>query len=1003
MLLQEKWQESLSFGRDSLLKNPKNEYLAGYFVQASRHDLAVEDPLAALSEDVKSSVFVTASYIDFLRHRRPPQDWWEASREALKKHPEDPTIIRHAAEADLEEILESEEFQRTKRLSSDECKRITLSTRALASLWDEIRSREAPLRPENSAVCCNLIFALHSLDDLQSALDYARQGLEIAPDDIEIIKRAAIVAVDAREDEFARELLKKSPPGPDATVSYFRLYTREGNWEGLSELYKSQRENIPDVDRSLIITTGKLADLKVSPPEDYPEKVKAIAEEASNDARASIVVSAYARMENLQEISEFSFQKALECMGLDGHVSSRMMVAIEASRRERWSIAADLLNGHTIEDKDSFELRTLATALSNDKPIRQRAIDFYLRLPPEIRNSAFYLHAEGLLHFSRGAISEAEEKLRDAIKEEPLIRSFLALYHILRRQGLHAEIQSIAEHIDLDTSIGTETEKLSLAELVKNYGNPDLALAYAYKVYTASKNIPEVSLLYFSLLMSNPSNRFIPEVESVGIDTWVQIENADEEKFSFMIEEGESHEDRNIFNPNHPMAVSANGLRKGEHFSITPLHGKPQRWRIIQIKHKYLHTLHDIMENFEKRFPNAGGFRRIKTRGEDIQPILDQVREAAEQNRKLADLYLTHRIPAGMIANLLRRDSISFYEYIRALGHSIETCTGIDSERISAHETIQNHRSKDAVLDTYTAWTVATMNAFDVLVSVFGNIYVPSTVISELATLRDRDENAGTPSMTVAWMDGAFVRQEHTEESSEARRRLITDQIGKIEDFCRVEPACAPDAPSELASFLTDTFGPNVLDAPYLAGGERILISEDMHFRHLSKASVGVESIWLQPIFSLARSEGKITSKRFSKLVAHLAIRRHGHVSLDSAVLYDSFLDDEDNELEDFQALANFIGVKNADFRAHYRVTERFLEFICGSPKPLSLKARKATGYIIDRLIRHRNDDWALILASLKHVGTYELSEYIDRWIVGHFLPISAVREAEIQIIGYSR
>ena len=238
-----------------------------------------------------------------------------------------------------------------------------------------------------------------------------------------------------------------------------------------------------------------------------------------------------------------------------------------------------------------------------------------------------------------------------------------------------------------------------------------------------------------------------------------------------------------------------------------------------------------------------------------------------------------------MVASRLGGDPIGFAEYIRSLGYNLEVCIGNEPERLAARETIVRHRAAGAVLDTYTAWTLATMDALDVLVAVFGTVLVPQSVVDELRSLCDKEERSDGPSMTVSWHNGQFFRQEHTPEDNRARRRFIGEQVDKIEKACAIEPSIAPDVPTEIASFLTETFGSHVLDAANLAADSYVLVSEDLYFRQLADAAVTVRGVWLQPIFAFARDQGLLGRERYADLITKLAWRRHSHVSLEAVTL----------------------------------------------------------------------------------------------------------------------
>jgi hypothetical protein len=407
------------------------------------------------------------------------------------------------------------------------------------------------------------------------------------------------------------------------------------------------------------------------------------------------------------------------------------------------------------------------------------------------------------------------------------------------------------------------------------------------------------------------------------------------------------------------------------------------------------------MRNFQTRFPDAQGFYTLKMKEGDVQPALNEIKRVSESNRKLADLYLLQHLPMGMVATRLGGDAISFADYVRSLDHDIGTCAGMAQEREAAHDVVEQHRAAGAVFDTYTAWTVATMDAFDVLLAVFGKLVVPRSCIDELRRLRDRDELGGEGrSMTIAWHDGQYIRQEHTREDIEARRNFISAQIAKVEEHCEIIPGVAPDTPSELASMLTETFGTDVLDEAYVAREGYVLVSEDMYYRQAATAAVGIQvkSVWLQPIFAFARKASLIDAKRQAEITVKLAWRRHGHLSLDAETLLSVMQADTSAELADYRATSAFIGTRNADLMSHLSVSLAFLLRIWQNGGVAELKTMRATGILLEQLTRFRNDDWALVLALAEDGASWDLREYIDRWVIGHFLGLEKLRQAEREL-----
>ena len=130
-----------------------------------------------------------------------------------------------------------------------------------------------------------------ALDDLPAALELARQGLGAAPQDVELTKRAALAAVEGNDDELACGTpLKRLPVRPTRPFSVFATTPHAATNE-VARIGREQNDTIPDVERALVVTTCRLAELKLQQPNDLDVKIKAITDEVTDDARASIIIT----------------------------------------------------------------------------------------------------------------------------------------------------------------------------------------------------------------------------------------------------------------------------------------------------------------------------------------------------------------------------------------------------------------------------------------------------------------------------------------------------------------------------------------------------------------------------------------------------------------------------------------------------------------------------------------------------------------------------------------
>lgn len=999
-LLKGDWRSLLEFGKSQLEIDPSNEWLGGYVVQGARFDTSVSDPLVLVPEQLRNTAAVQLGWVDFIRHRGEPGDWWGPARQLFEGHPSEPYAVQFAAAAEVDEITTSQRFRRTRLMSLTDRKRLEAATETLRSQWESARAADGPLRPEDAELCANVIVGLSALGDAVEAVTVSHQGLALAPDDVDILTRAAAVALDAGEEEFLRELLPKLPETDNTALLKFRYFASRGNWGEVAKLSETVDSVIPAREYAVVSTTVKLARLKVE-TENRQERQRGIAllaDEAACDPRASVVAADFAYQEGMEHVAQRSFQAALSLIDEQSHAADRMMVAYHAERHDHSAVVADLLDGWVAEDYDNDELRTLARALANDSPIRERALSFFTRLAPEFRELPYYQHAEGIMHFNRGALREAEVAFRNAATLELNIEYLIGWILVLQRLDRLGDVREIIDDIDLEKVEGTPGQKMFLAQVVRISGQGTKALQYGYSVLRASRNDEKAALRYFGLIMMDAEDGLIPAAETVSIDTWVRLESDQKHGYAFLVEEGEDRSAEGVLSPTHPMAAAAFGRRIGDEFDIQSGLGGTRRWRVVEIKHKYLHALHDVMENFENRFPDAEGFYTVSMQDNDIQPVLDQIRRVAESNRKLVEFHLKKNVPLCFAVANGGRDTIRFAELIRSLGFDIRTCVGTDAERAAARDVINAHRDSGAVLDTYTAWTVSTMGAFDILESVFGDLLIPQTVIDEIKSIREDLPVKPDGAMSVAWHDGEYIRHEYKSEDIAARHDFLSEQLTQIQSVCDVRPIVAPNHPTELATTISQSFGSHVLDAANLSGENHVLLSEDMHYRQYGEASCGAKGVWLQAVFAFALDGGLIDLPRYGELMVKLAWRRHGHLALNAETLLTVFQASSQQGMEDFGTVADFIGTRNAEPRSHIQVSVDFLNSLWLGRGANDIRRMKATGMLLERNIRHSGDNWALVLALVRIGCIPAVQRYIDSWVFGHFLPSQAISDAVAEI-----
>ncbi len=974
-----------------LAKDPDNEHLASYAIQGARHDQSLVEPLDLVPAGLRDRATVIMARVDHLRCQGRHPEWWEAARRALSAFPDDPFAIHFAAEADVDEITRDPGYLGSGVLTREARVRLAAAVEKLAARWAKVIDGEGAIRPEHVGLCCNLLVGLRAVDDLDRAVIVARQGLAAEAADHDLAMRSALVGMDSRDDELVALAFPKMSDDEHATLLRFRYHVDQGHWDEVAR-FEGKVGEVPVHERVMAATAARLARLKLDDEGDPEDRLRGITNLAGADPRAHILISDHARSIGLEAVADLNYRLALDAISPDSHLAARHTVARAAASRGAWGTVVDLLDGRVDEAVDKVELRLLCTGMVNDAPIHRRALAFFDRLPDAIAKRPTYLRARGLLHFNRGALGEAEDALRSVMQAEPNASNLLALLSTLRRRGGRDEAPDLLGRYDVAHLDGTPGEKMFLAQALMAAGRAQEAFAFGYRTLRAAPDDPKAAMRYCGLALGDPEGRFIIPAPVVAIDAWVSLENGAGEVFSFIVEEGADLPSERILSPNHAIVAAAMGMAMGESFEVAGAFG-PVTWRVTALKHKHLHALHDVMQAHETRFPDSHGLHRVDVADGNMEPVLAQIRRASEAGRQVADLYLEQHIPLSMLAAFSNGSTLGLASYVASLNFDVRTCVGTEHERFSARETARRGRACGAVLDAYAAWTAATLDVLDVLVAVFGRLVVPRSAMDELRMMQDGEVPRRARSMSVRYVDGSYVAQETTAGEREGRGRYIDGIISRIEAACSIEAAVAADRPSELAATMTATFGSHVLDvADLAAAGGHVLVSEDLHLRQVVQLTHEVGGIWIQAALAHACDLGIITRARYVDALVGLAARRHGHVPLQADVMI-RLLEADDDGLERLSCVSRFIGRADADMGSHLEVVRGFFSAAWSAGFP-SLKLRRATSLLLDRLTGGRRAERAMLLAYLKEGANWSLHGHIDSWATGHLVSAAEMSSA---------
>jgi tetratricopeptide (TPR) repeat protein len=287
---------------------------------------------------------------------------------------------------------------------------------------------------------------------------------------------------------------------------------------------------------------------------------------------------------------------------------SRFMVADELAQAMRWNDVVRLLRPYVSRHFDSQSLRALIAAAANGdrREVLKSILD---ELPAEVAKRPFYRRSRIALAIRLQDIRAAETEIREYLAESTRnLEMHLQLMHALFRQDkfteLRAEAAKPASGFD-----GEPLDFLQLAQFKDSFGDWQEAHAVAYQTLLRNFEDAEVNMAYVAVFL-RPGHSTGLEVEpaTVAENMAVTLTVDSEPAKLFIVEPDPSLRLSAQYIPaSHPIAREILGRAKGERVRLPDDVEATITW----VKPKVLHALHEVMENFQRLFPESDGLERV--------------------------------------------------------------------------------------------------------------------------------------------------------------------------------------------------------------------------------------------------------------------------------------------------------------------------------------------------------------------------------------------------------
>ncbi|WP_156971043.1 tetratricopeptide repeat protein [Beijerinckia mobilis] len=990
LILRQKYQEALVFAQTKLASDPNNEELAAHLIDTCNTLNDGTDPEQIIPEGLKHRERVLLARCLLAQQRGPREQWWSLARVGAQLYPNNHFFKIFAAEADVDEIARATRHECYRPLTGHEREKTRKSAETLEAIWLRIKQSEVPNREDGLSALSTCSVAYRLLEDGPKAVALAGELVDRSDYEPALIL-AVQIALTFNDGTLASRAFAKLPSQDSA--GFFRgvFEFNKGNWVEASQIFR--KAEIPDLEKSFVAWLIRLADLASGEHDNDETAFDDARKGAVTEPRALIFIAQLARHYSFGDVADRAFKDAVSLLQADMSHPARIMLASYAYALSDYGSVIDALNGHLDLGAITPELLQLSDAHAMEQPPRRRNMKFYEHLAPTLLSHPRIARGHANVLAERHRYSEAEAVLKQAIVASPseaYIR--LKLIEIYRRTKRDEEARKFIIETDETSFVGPPIYAMRWSHQLRDVGEFSRSLSLAYRTLQSHPEDPKLSLGYVGLIIADNSQTIIPDQNIVDQDCWVMIKDDLGRTDSFIIGDGEAIFGIEIVSIQQERAKRLLGKRLNDTIESNELTGQHRIWTVSEIKSKYLHVLHTVMQSFPTRFPTTPGLWNFTMVAGDVQPILNMIKERSDGQRDAVEQSYFKGTPLAITARSIGMDVIGLAHYIRSLGRDITTATGIGTDCDQGVATAKDYKNVGATLDEYTAIVAAEVGALPLLKSWFGTLSIPASVIDELdAGITRAKANLGRAKMSLAYVNHEYVRHEITDDFLEQQIKALENVKQKIENHCIIEPVTFPDSiPKEVADFCR-IIGQRVLEPMYLAASRGdVLLSDDLYYRQIATVLTKVDGTWLQAVVLAAQSQVLVTPKDQTTVTVGLAYRRHGNLWLNDQSLAIYY---EESTADGFAALCHFIGNVGADMPGHTVVTARFLINLWHH-KGATLERATRTSCILSALIRHRKEDWAYWIAYIWLQGNQHLRNYIFDWLKGHFLSTQEVQKA---------
>jgi len=510
-------------------------------------------------------------------------------------------------------------------------------------------------------------------------------------------------------------------------------------------------------------------------------------------------------------------------------------------------------------------------------------------------------------------------------------------------------------------------QNVFISSLCIHSGMYEKALNLLYETRRRFYSVPNAHLEYIGLflikgkylnsIINKIENKYANENSAVLVET---IEDHNKKKWYVIENRKEVDKTLGEISLEDAFTKKMIGKKVGDTFILEKNQVLYTKYKIIEIKNKYLYAYHESVTEFESMFPEAEGFFRIKmgspSSKKAIEYGLKKIFEINEIYKNKVEnvekLYKRNQINIGGFARIIGRNIYDIWEGLinnKELG--IKCCYGTLDERNNAG----NLLNKDfyIVIDITSLFTVALLGLKEIISDKYkGRLIISQSTYDLIEQIIAEKENLLPKGYFILnKINDKYVRYEITGDAIKKQVSFLTEILVWISKEIQVMPCTeALDINFNKKQKLDNLIGKPLIDSILIAKNDKnILFSDDLVLRLLAKNDFNVNGIWIQIILIDLLNSAKIKKEIYNDKIINLIKHNYIYVFFDAEILVESLK--KANFEYDSEPYVNVLRMLNSSKEESIvNITIDYLDFINSEKSISDVKKNSLTLHFLNHI-----------------------------------------------------